>query len=573
MTFDPTDEQRTAVDHPLTPLRLVAGAGTGKTTVMAQRILARRAGRRAPPTTRCSASRSPTRPRSTSRRRCERRSSRNADVTIATYHSFGASLVAGHAPRARARPRRLRCSTGHSRGSCCSRCSTSSASSAAPRWPPSSSSTTRWRSPRAAPTTSCRSTTVIADCARDHGRTVVGKMKEQAEARLELCQVVEAYERRKRERNLIDFGDQVGLAVKLLDERPDLAAGLRARAPGGAARRVPGHQLRPAPDAAAHLPAGLGHHRGRRRHAVDLRVPRRAPAQHPAVRAALRAGRHAPAAGDVPLRCRARANWPTASRARCPSSLPKVLRAAGRRRSRPRSSASSRPTTPTKPTTIAAEIAARGGPWRDTAILCRKRRLTNAIVAALDEHDVPVDVVGASGLLDRPEVVDLVAWLELLADPSASVALLRILEGPRYRIGRRDLGALARHVHAMREAAGGDDRADDRALADALTELDAIERSLRRGARRDWPRSRRSAPRWRPPRSASPCSTWPRRSSSAPACGRPPAGGATRTCCASSTSPARFAPGRGRPRAARLPRVPPAPRRVRGGHRRVPRVR
>ena len=66
--------------------------------------------------------------------------------------------------------------------------------------------------------------------------------------------------------------------MQLLDERPDLAEGLRAAASGRAARRVPGHQLRPAPDAAADLPAGLGRHRGRRRHAVDLRVPRRAPA-------------------------------------------------------------------------------------------------------------------------------------------------------------------------------------------------------------------------------------------------------------------------------------------------------
>ena len=48
---------------------------------------------------------------------------------------------------------------------------------------------------------------------------------------------------------------------------------------------------------------------------------------------------------------------------------------------------------------------------------------------------MPVEVVGASGLLDRPEIVDLVSWLEVLADPAASVALLRILAGPRYRIG------------------------------------------------------------------------------------------------------------------------------------------
>ena len=79
-------------------------------------------------------------------------------------------------------------------------------------------------------------------------------------------------------------------------------------------------------------------------------------------------------------------------------------------------------------------------------MLCRKRRLIPAIAAALEAAPVPVEVVGSSGLLDRPEVIDLVAWLELLADPSSAVALLRILGGPRYRLGRRDLAALARHV-------------------------------------------------------------------------------------------------------------------------------
>ena len=39
MSFVPTDEQQTAIAHPLTPLRLVAGAGTGKTSVIARRIL------------------------------------------------------------------------------------------------------------------------------------------------------------------------------------------------------------------------------------------------------------------------------------------------------------------------------------------------------------------------------------------------------------------------------------------------------------------------------------------------------------------------------------------------------
>ncbi|HWD08736.1 MAG TPA: 3'-5' exonuclease, partial [Actinomycetota bacterium] len=107
--------------------------------------------------------------------------------------------------------------------------------------------------------------------------------------------------------------------------------------------------------------------------------------------------------------------------------------------------------------TIAEDIVALGPPWSQRAVLCRKRRLIPAIADALEEASIPVEVVGSSGLLDRPEVVDLIAWLEILADPSSSVALLRILQGPKLRIGHRDLAALARHVERLRSS-----RADGR---------------------------------------------------------------------------------------------------------------
>src|SRR5205085_5019306 len=38
---------------------------------------------------------------------------------------------------------------------------------------------------------------------------------------------------------------------------------------------------------------------------------------------------------------------------------------------------------------------------------------------------------------------------QILADPAASVALLRILQGPRYNVGLRDIAALARHGRAL----------------------------------------------------------------------------------------------------------------------------
>jgi DNA helicase-2/ATP-dependent DNA helicase PcrA len=81
--------------------------------------------------------------------------------------------------------------------------------------------------------------------------------------------------------------------------------------------------------------------------------------------------------------------------------------------------------------------------WQDVAILCRKKRLFDPIAEVLRDEDVPVEVVDLAGLLKMPEVVDVMAWLRVLDDPARNVHLARILQGPRWRIGYRDLRALA----------------------------------------------------------------------------------------------------------------------------------
>src|SRR6185503_313592 len=73
--------------------------------------------------------------------------------------------------------------------------------------------------------------------------------------------------------------------------------------------------------------------------------------------------------------------------------------------------------------------------WGKVAVLARKRSHFARLEAALRERGVPCEVVGLGGLLTRPEVVDVVCVLRVLADPSAGGALLRLLTGPRWRIG------------------------------------------------------------------------------------------------------------------------------------------
>jgi DNA helicase-2/ATP-dependent DNA helicase PcrA len=86
-------------------------------------------------------------------------------------------------------------------------------------------------------------------------------------------------------------------------------------------------------------------------------------------------------------------------------------------------------------------LAERGAP-PTAAVLVRRRADMAALAAALRARDVPVEVVGLGGLLDTPEIRDLVSVLRLLVDPLAGTAAVRLLTGARWRIGAADLAAL-----------------------------------------------------------------------------------------------------------------------------------
>ncbi len=83
----------------------------------------------------------------------------------------------------------------------------------------------------------------------------------------------------------------------------------------------------------------------------------------------------------------------------------------------------------------------RGSPLT-AAVLVRRRADMTALAAALRARDVPVEVIGLGGLLDTPEIRDLVSVLRLLVDPLAGTAAVRLLTGARWRIGAADLAAL-----------------------------------------------------------------------------------------------------------------------------------
>jgi DNA helicase-2/ATP-dependent DNA helicase PcrA len=124
-----------------------------------------------------------------------------------------------------------------------------------------------------------------------------------------------------------------------------------------------------------------------------------------------------------------------------------------------------------------------------SAVLIRVRAQIPAIEAALRARGLPVDVVGLGGLLDTPEVRDVVSTLRVLADPAEGAALLRLLTGPRWRIGARDLVALhvrARAIVGTRRNVDAlhTDRLDEATLVEALDDLGEPDRYSPEGHRR-----------------------------------------------------------------------------------------
>ncbi|MEU6554487.1 ATP-dependent DNA helicase [Streptomyces sp. NPDC046915] len=112
----------------------------------------------------------------------------------------------------------------------------------------------------------------------------------------------------------------------------------------------------------------------------------------------------------------------------------------------------------------------------EIAVLSRTATDFAQIQGALVARDIPVEVVGLSGLLHLPEIADLVAVCEVLQDPGANASLVRLLTGPRWRIGPRDLALLGRRARLLVSHARVDAEDDpDRRLAEAVEGVDPSE--------------------------------------------------------------------------------------------------
>ncbi|RKN09008.1 ATP-dependent DNA helicase [Streptomyces radicis] len=476
-----TEEQLACVTAPPAPQAIVAGAGSGKTTVMAARVVWLTATGQVSPGqvlgltfTNKAAGELAERIRA-ALAGAGVETAEDGEPQVSTYHAFAGRLLAEHGLRLGVEPAsRLLADAGRFQ------LAAEVLRSAPAEFDPPAATFTALVTDLVALDAELSEHLVAPEALRAYDAGLLAELAgaeltnadlrrvpEAAAGRGRLLDMVEEYRGRKRARDLLDFGDQIALAatlardvpevgramreafsVVLLDEYQDtsvaqriLLAGLFGGGTGHAVTAVGdpcqaiygwrGASVANLDDFPDHFP----HRDGTPARRDSLSENRRS------------GGRLLALANDLaaPLR------------ARHPAVVP--LRPADGAELAGRVRCALLPTHADELEWLADSIAhltRTGTPPREIAVLCRTAGDFAEIQGALVARDVPVEVVGLSGLVHLPEVADLVAVCEVLADPTANASLVRLLTGPRWRIGPRDLALLGRRARVLVRRAGGD---------------------------------------------------------------------------------------------------------------------
>ena len=432
------EPQRQAVLHGEGPLLILAGAGSGKTRVLTHRIAhlvgtgqagagrdprdhvhqqgragdarARRdAGR--PPRARDVGDDVPLRLRAHAarRRRAARLHARLHDLRRAGLAAAGQELHRG----ARHRPQALPAARA------------SSARSPTPR--------TRCSTPRA---TGSRSSSFFEQTAAD---------------------VYDLYEQRLHAANAMDFDDLLFRCVNLFELFDGGARPLPALVPPRARRRVPGHQPRPVPLAAA-----------ARRGAPQPRAWSATTTSRSTASAAPTSATSSTSRTTSRTRTWSSSSRTTARRRRSSTpptrSSPTTARARTRR-SGPSSAratrctcASSRTSTPRRASSCREieRLVDEGGSRDDIAVFYRTNAQTRVLEDTLVRYGVAYQVIGGTRFYERAEIKDALAYLTLLVNPSDTVAFGRVVNSPRRGHRPDHAGAPGRaREHDRRAGLGG----------------------------------------------------------------------------------------------------------------------
>ncbi len=80
------------------------------------------------------------------------------------------------------------------------------------------------------------------------------------------------------------------------------------------------------------------------------------------------------------------------------------------------------------------------------AVLVRNRKQIPEIESALRARNIPVEIIGVGGLIYIPEIADIVALMKVISDPDAGASLMRHLTGPRINLGAFDIAGLGKYA-------------------------------------------------------------------------------------------------------------------------------
>jgi len=117
------------------------------------------------------------------------------------------------------------------------------------------------------------------------------------------------------------------------------------------------------------------------------------------------------------------------------------------------------------------------------ALLMRWRNQMPLYVERLENAGLTVEVVGLGGLMQMPEIVDLVSALKVIHLPTAGSQLIRLLTGPRWRIAAKDIERLYRFAsrtaryqnQARPKEVDGSEADREYAIEDATSLVDALD--------------------------------------------------------------------------------------------------
>ncbi|PUA82170.1 DNA helicase UvrD [Nocardioides currus] len=312
---------------------------------------------------------------------------------------------------------------------------------------------------------------------------MIDKAVNALDRRAELLELVAGYRRLKADLGLMDFGDQIALAARLVDQQPDVGVAERARfkvvlldeyQDTSVAQATMLARLFSGPDAAT----GLGHP------VMAVGDPNQAIYgwRGASVSNILNFAETFPAAdgepGRLPLTVNRRSDrriLDVANRLAEP-----LLASYGDKVARLRAPDG------TPDGVVETHVFERaldeldwlagavhavhdaGTPWAEVGVLSRDNAQAEEVYDTLTAAGIPVEIVGLSGLIRLPEVAEVVATLSLLHDVTANTAVLTLLAGPRWAIGPRDLRLLAERAAAI---GGARDRSEAATIAQQLLRI------------------------------------------------------------------------------------------------------